>query len=264
MKPLSNGQQVDRKLLGKYIFRLVLQILAVLSIAVFAMYVMVSVSSYFTGFVFFFQVYYGWEAVESAFLILGYIWWPFFLFCGLIIVLTVVYFTRTKEKYPKDERRLYLKYIGKAMVKPLLGLGILAVLFFAGAFFFSSTYAGARMLVKMGKEDKAPCTYTLRWFVELEDEYMVMKNGELIGFNGIFENGENIDFLDDFYYVLSYAGEKFERLDMTGADEYVFLDRDGVYEGALLVKGKYVIYGTCPEMLSGNREKCEYMIRIDE
>ena len=139
MKLLSNGKEPDRKMLGKYIFRLLLYIVVFLAVGLPVVMVILSGEAYF------FSTSYGWEAVRDSFVIYGYLFWPVYVICGVLILCIGTYLRCSRGKYPKEEQRAYFCYIGKAVVKTMIGLGVLAVLFLAGAFFFSSTYSGAKI-----------------------------------------------------------------------------------------------------------------------
>lgn len=250
---------MDKKLLKTYIFRLIFQIFAVLSIGVLIWYVCGSLSAYFLGFGLFYNVYYGWEAVYGTFLLLGYLLWPLLLACVVIILATIIYFNKTKGKYDKEERKIYLKYIGKSLVKPAIAIVILAVAAVGGLYFFTSTYTGAKVLVNAGLENMASHTYTLKYFFDMDEVNFVWKNDELIYAMGMFGEGENLDFLDDLYYSAPDAKGGFREPDLSGADEYIFLDRDGINEGALLVKGNCVAYYSSFYDMQ-ERKECDYFL----
>lgn len=261
---MSNKVDYDKKLLVAYILRTILQIIALLSIIVLGLYVLLSLSTYFIGFSFFMSTDYGWEAVSSAFLIFGMIFWPLFVICAVIIIGACIYFGLTKGKYNKEDRKKYLKIAGKGAIVPVSILMGIALIIFAGLYYFTSTYSGAKVLVFLGMEMLIPKAGNLNVQIDMEDTRLIEKNGEVIYVEGIMDEHENMDFMDDYYYVQSITGINHNKVpDMVGADLYIFYDDYGIFNGRMWVKDKYVVYSPSSFDEPGS-EYCTYYIRLYE
>lgn len=263
----------EKRKMWKYIGRLVMRILMVLGGLELLIFLAISLSAYFTGFTFFFSTTYGWEAVADTLLILGLVLSPLHAAAVLFLVGFSIYFRVTRKKYDKEEEKRYLKRIGKALILPGCILAAAALLFILVDYILYSTILGARIMVRLGQEKRLFSVREAHRFVYADEVFMVEKNGELIYLKGKMGgedllNVPELAFLDDLYYTQHpYTETPAENIpDMTGADRYLMMDRDGVLLGMYTVKGDDLVFSDIigPPYDAGFGEMPRYMVRLKE
>jgi len=249
MKQFANGTEVNKSLVWKYVGRILLQILAFLSVFLWGIYIFSSILTYWVGFTFLFTTSYKMDAVASAFMIYMFLCWPIFLVSALIILISVIYFLRSKKNYPKEERKLYHKFIAKAMIVPVCTIVVIGSILLATFYYFSSTYSGAKILAAFLPWESVPNAVLLEETLEMEEVAIIVKNGEPIYVSKYMEPTEDLSFLKDIYYNNPGRSADFVAYMMDGADEYEFLDERGIYVFSLLVKDEFIAMDSSLDML---------------
>ncbi|GEM_PF-3980744 len=266
---MENDMTYDKKKMRKYVLRLILRILRVAAVLELLALILYSFAAYFTGFTFIFNTTYGWPAVWDTFLIYGMILSPLHLASIGILTGFSIYFKKTRGKYDPEEEKRYLKRIGKALILPGIIVAALVLLILLADYVIEGTMTGAKLMVRLGYGEKAPNVYRAAAYTEYEDVFIVEKNGETVYLKGKEGDLSDLEFLNDLYYIKYFYSEtpEEELPDMTGADRYLFMDRDGIYIGMYTVKGDDLLYS---EMIGDPYEEdyygdfVRYLVRVKE
>ncbi len=216
-----------------YLFRTIFMALTAITVLVDFAYIIFSLAAGITGISFFGDSVYGFEAIETAFMLFGYVCWPILLGCLVFNIFAITYLVKTRHLYSRTEHIQYVKALGRKMRKPVLALLLLLVVGYLAGIFMDTTYYGAVLKLKLGE---SPDNIYRAEYLELDfsegyynSVFSIEKNGTLIYVNGQCAENENIDFLKELYYKEFCEDRRHPGyFDISEADKYVIWDKDGL------------------------------------
>lgn len=226
---------MERQLFKKYIFRLFIGLLAIVATGILAIYVLYSLLTYFIGFSFFFSTSYKWDAVFSAFMIMGMVLWPLFVACILIDIGSFIYFKKTKDKYNKEETKEVLRMIGKKIYLPVLMIVAIIILVAICGFLLNTTYQGAKIKYKLKLATNVYEIRSLDKEINFEVD-LILKNdipqyfaGDIYVDKNPVADVSSLEVMKHTYYVTEIPETELNKwMDISKADHYELYDSDRV------------------------------------